>query len=51
MKKKDELNNIIIVLEKIGKILKIFHKNCNCYNQFIPYVKKLMETTGNEKYL
>ncbi|RLE01109.1 MAG: hypothetical protein DRJ11_10375 [Candidatus Aminicenantes bacterium] len=43
--REDELNNIIIVLEKTGKILKIFHKNCNCYNEFFTFIRDL----SNEK--
>lgn len=39
--REDELNNIIIVLEKTGKILKIFHKNCNCYNEFFTFIRDL----------
>jgi hypothetical protein len=39
--KESDLNNIVFITEKSGKILKIFHNNCDCWNTFTRYINSL----------
>ncbi|MCP2519369.1 hypothetical protein NLC26_01600 [Candidatus Aminicenantes bacterium AC-708-M15] len=37
-----DLTDIVFIVDKTGKILKVYHRNCNCYKSFFDFVNSLI---------